>query len=106
MSRFVPNPRFLRQLRHQPEFIEGMGRRAEGIKARAKLLTPRSSDRRRGHFRDRFVVETTPDGIPRVGNTDKSFYHLIEFGSVNNTPAAPLRRAVRAEGLRMDEQHR
>lgn len=33
----------------------------------------------------------------RTGSTS-SFYHLIEYGSVNNRPYAPIRRAVQSLG--------
>lgn len=100
--RFVPNPKALREIRRQPSFDAGMLTRAKKIQGLAKSFTSRGSDPVRGHFADRYETEMV-DGIPRVGNTDKSFYHLIEYGSVNNTPQAPLRRAVRASGLRLDE---
>lgn len=35
--------------------------------------------------------------------TDDPFGHLVEWGSANNPPYAPLRRGVQAAGLRLDE---
>ncbi len=31
------------------------------------------------------------------------FWHLIEYGSANNPPYAPVRRSVRAVGLRFED---
>lgn len=99
--KFAVNPSFLREARRDPRFDAEMGDRASDIEARAAALTSRGSDKRRGHFAGRFTTEWV-DGIPRVGNTDQSFIHLLETGSVNNPAQAPLRRAVKAAGLRLD----
>jgi hypothetical protein len=48
------------------------------------------------------VTESDLDGV-RVVNTDYGA-HLAEWGSVNNPPHAPLRRGVRAAGLRLREE--
>jgi hypothetical protein len=48
------------------------------------------------------VVEQDGDEVSLV-NTDHAA-HLTEWGSKNNPPHAPLRRGVRAAGLRLDEQ--
>ena len=59
------------------------------------------------------VRQATPDGTgaakrsiraagDRVVSTDP-FFHLIEWGSVNNPAYAPFRRGIRAAGLRLDE---
>lgn len=99
--RFVPNPKAFQEIRRQPSFDAGMEARAKVVKELAEHFTSRGSDERRGHFADKFVLWRA-DGVPIVGNTDKSFYHLLEFGSVNNRAQAPLRRAVRAAGLRLE----
>lgn len=38
----------------------------------------------------------------RIISTDP-FWHLIEFGSINNPAYAPFRRGIRAAGLRLEE---
>lgn len=51
-------------------------------------------------------------GPVEVSDTDRGaqvglmgpFAHIEEWGSVNNAPFAPLRRAVEASGLEFDEQ--
>lgn len=48
------------------------------------------------------VAVDASGGEVRVITTDP-FWHLIEFGSMNNPPYAPIRRGVRAAGLRLDE---
>lgn len=63
----------------------------------------------------RHAIMIAPDGGPhrgyretlRVGEQDGTvtaestdpFAHIVEFGSINNPAYAPLRRAVRGEGL-------
>ena len=54
-----------------------------------------------GYFQDRFVARRFPLSR-RLGNTDP-FAHLIEWGSANNRPYAPFRRAARALGFRFKE---
>lgn len=102
MSVWIPNKEWFDQFPSQQDTLDGLSERAQKVAELAAQLTPRSSDERRGHFADRFVV-TEVDGQVYVGNTDKSFFHLIEFGA-NDTPAiAPLRRAIEASGLRFEE---
>lgn len=43
------------------------------------------------------------DGLVVPVESTDSFAHLVEFGSVNNEPYAPLRRAVRNLGLKVVE---
>lgn len=74
--------------------MEGFARRVE---KRAKGAAPTFT----GHYARSFTVVW--DGERNawlVGNTDIAA-HLIEFGSVNNPPFAPLRRGTTAAGLRL-----
>jgi hypothetical protein len=96
--RFVRNPLFEAEVRAQPSYA---------------LLMRRAGDRV-GRFADRFCQEIEAPWMQRgneptivvvqqgnrvaVLNTDYGG-HLMEWGSVNNPPHAPLRRAVRAAGL-------
>lgn len=50
---------------------------------------------------DALEVELDEDGV-RLVNTDHGG-HLTEWGSAKNPPKAPLRRAVREAGLRLQE---
>lgn len=70
---------------------------AEKVGEQAARLTPRGET---GKAAERFVVDEN-----LVGNEDP-FFHLIEWGSVNNPVYAPLRRAARALGLRFEDTGR
>ena len=93
---FRKSPTFERDLERQREYRAGMNEAAEAVKAAAERNTPRGT----GRTADSYVVEGNV-----VGNTDP-FFHLTEFGSVNNPAYAPLRRGVRQAGLRLDEEGR
>lgn len=47
-----------------------------------------------------------PDGSEGTVYSTDPFWHLIEFGSVNNPPYAPMRRAVLRRGLRFRDTGR
>lgn len=57
-----------------------------------------------GYARRRYRVVKRPGGR-RLINTDW-FFHLIEWGSVNNPVYAPMRKAARALGLKFKESDR
>lgn len=102
--RFRPNPRLAAELARQPEMRRTLAELAEPAKDQANLIVrligPRGwMPRHRGDP----VQIRTEDGEVRLVNTDYAA-HLQEFGSVNNPPHAPLRRGVRAAGLRLDEE--
>jgi hypothetical protein len=91
--RFSPNPEFHREIER-----DGVRAAAHLVAEEADHLAKRSMPRERtGPF------EVESDGVEvRVVNTDHGG-HLIEWGSVNNPPYAPLRRAVHSVGLRLVE---
>jgi hypothetical protein len=96
VTRFQPNTDFELQLQAQMKgtlikAANGVRRRAEGAK---HSIMPSS---RSGSV----VVEVDGDEV-RVVNTDHGA-HLDEYGSAKNPPYSPLRRSVRAAGLRLDE---
>lgn len=74
---------------------------AEDVQRRAQLASPTGTSRTgyRGRFKRRVTATSA-----QVGNTDIAA-HLIEYGSVNNPPYAPLRRAVKAAGLNLTDRH-
>ena len=74
---------------------------AERIRDEAERAMPRGTDPRRGHMADRMKVEQDPTGT-RV-RLDDPFGFLAEFGSAKNPAYAPLRRAVKAAGYRLEE---
>jgi hypothetical protein len=71
---------------------------AERVKDSAERATPIGETQDTIH---RYVITEYPTMV-RVGNTDP-FFHLTEWGSVNNPPYAPLRSGVVNAGLRLDE---
>lgn len=96
---FILNKDFGSELMEDEDFRAGLGNvQGQEIKRRASQLSPRNTGRTARSF-----VVVDEDGEIRVGNTDP-FFHLTEWGSVNNPPYAPLRRAVTAAGLRLDER--
>ena len=90
---FRPNPRFVAELKRDPGVRSNLEDAAEKVAQGANSLTP--------HAPGSFTVEGEGETVT-VGSTDP-FMHLVEWGSVNNQPYAPLRRAVRAAGLRFEE---
>lgn len=93
-SFFRRNPRFEKELAKDPGIRESLRAPAQRAAAAAQSAAPH-------RMASGFYVEDTDTGV-RVGTTN-SFFHLIEWGSVNNSPQAPLRRAVRATGARLEE---
>lgn len=58
-----------------------------------------------GDYRDSIRVEPVEDGdtIGRIVSDDYKA-HWIEWGTVHHAPKAPLRRGVKAAGLRLREE--
>lgn len=97
MLGFRRNPNFAKEVSREPEMGEALEASAQAVARLAAGLSPHGT----GATARSFVVAREGDKVT-VGNTDP-FFHLTEFGSVNNPPYAPLRRAVRATGLRLEE---
>lgn len=97
MGKFVPNPDFNRELKATPTFQRALHVGAEAAAAQARLIAPRHT----GAYA-RSIEVADVDGHPVIKTTDP-FGHLVEFGSANNVIYAPLRRGVRAAGLRFTE---
>ena len=95
---FRPRRQFIGELKRGAEFQAKLDEAAREIKDKAERETPVGATEDTIHG---YVITKTPT-TRRVGNTD-FFFHLTEFGSVNNPAYAPLRRGVRAAGLRLDE---
>lgn len=94
--RFEPNPNFERGIERQPEFQKAMATRAAVVRRAAEELAPYATGYYRKHLRQRGSTVVAAD----------PFWHLLEYGSRNNPPYAPLRRAVIEAGLRLDERLR
>ena len=103
-TRFVPNRLFEQQIKRDPRYRAGLRLIAETQVKPAVTVAARQAQApwmpRPGHE----LIEVEQDGLElAVVNTDYAG-HLQEWGSINNPPHAPLRRGVRAAGLRLDEQ--
>jgi hypothetical protein len=89
MSLFTPNPDFETELNADPETQAAMMTFKDIALAAAQDAAPVLT----GKYRDSLFADE--DG---VGSTS-SFWALIEYGSVNNAPSAPLRKGVEAAGV-------
>jgi hypothetical protein len=92
MSRFDINATCARGIQRQPAFQKAM--RAKTAVARQAILAVAPD--RTGYYKKKIRQRGTT-----VIAADP-FWHLVEFGSVNNPPYAPLRRGVIAAGLRFE----
>lgn len=95
MARFVVNPNLIPELkRTQTPILEESANQAV---AAAKSVAPvRSGDYQRG-------IKTVVQGDKVFVSATDWKSHWIEFGSIHNSPSAPLRRGVRAVGLTLRE---
>lgn len=92
----MKNPNFVRELANEPWARDMLHRATAAVEREAKLASPLGSDF--VGYQGRFVTRVHGSSAT-VGNTDIAA-HIIEYGSVNNPPYAPLRRGVSAAGLR------
>ena len=96
--RYRPNPAFEKQWRKSPEVVGEINRRT--VILAGYIKTAALPSRNTGYYMRRIVP---------VGNrvrTKDNFFHLIEYGSRNNPPYAPVRRGTIASGLRFDDPGR
>ena len=87
------NPNLERALKAQPEYAEAMAGVARAVVPTVKSAAPH-------------VTGAYERSIRAVGNrveTTDPFGHIVEWGSVNSPPYAPLRRGIHAAGLRLEE---
>lgn len=97
MAVYVPNPDFEREFNAEDDgYLEGP---AKAVAAEANRIAPRIMPRDGGPAVD---VQTSY-GDTYVVNRDHGG-HLAEWGSKNNPPYSPLRRAVRALGLKFSAE--
>lgn len=100
---FFPNPGFSTELLKEPDAIKGLKDAGEGIKRIADPMVRSAGGPWMPNKDGKETIEVVEvDGDVYVSNTDHGG-HLIEWGSVNNPPHAPLRRAAMAAGTRLDE---
>lgn len=93
MTSFERNPRLEEELERDPRMTAHLRATATTVAVSVRATAPKTT----GYYRKR----VRPRGT-RVVAEDFA-WHLVEYGSVNNTPYAPLRRGTRAAGLRLDE---
>jgi hypothetical protein len=86
---FTPNPSFEAELMADPESQAAMMSFKDVALTAAQDAAPVLT----GRYRDSLFADE--EGL---GSTS-SFWALIEYGSVNDSPSAPLRRGVEATGV-------
>jgi hypothetical protein len=91
MVRYRANPLFEKEVEAQLEHQRGMRKITREVAGVVSAVSPHKTGYYARHVKARG---------DRVVATDY-FWFLVEFGSQNNVPYAPLRRGVRAAGLRL-----
>lgn len=100
MDKYRPDRTLDEHLMLDPDFWAGIAQAAKPAQEMAAMLARQAGSPwmpRRGA--DTIVLDVSTDGV-RLVNTDHGG-HLMEWGSRNNPPHAPLRRGVRAAGLHL-----
>lgn len=98
MTRYVPNPFRAVDVEKQGVALALTKEKASDVRREAEGIAPDHT----GYYKERFTMVRAGARGYRVGNRDFAA-HLVEWGSVNNEPYAPLRRGVAAAGLRLHE---
>lgn len=93
--RFVRNPNFKAELQAEPQFVAGMV--AETVRTAEQIKLAAEPFRHTGNYIRNVKVRRTRIYV------EPHFWHIIEFGSVNNAPQANVRRGVIAAGLRFED---
>jgi 20S proteasome alpha/beta subunit len=94
---FIPNPHFEEQFVREAQPRAAMLALAQKVKNAAAAAV----DDDTGHYASTLVTGSDDDGA-YVATTDVAG-HIIEWGSANNPPLAPIRRGVIAAGLSLEE---
>lgn len=94
MARFVPNRNLDNELRREVRYKVELLAAAKDAETAAKSFAPV----RTGAYRDGIKAQIQGGDVVLSATDFKS--HWIEWGSANNPPSAPLRRGVRAVGLK------
>lgn len=89
---YVPDPYFLDGMRRDVDNNEQMMEFAKIALSTAVVKSP-------GRAKRWLKLATDEKGQPVLISTS-SIWHLIEYGSVHNSPYAPLRRGVQACGAK------
>lgn len=93
------NAGYEKALLRSPQMLAAVGKVADKIADEAKRAAPRGpglAPGRRRHYGDMIDGQAWIDSEGAVGTVNARHFTslLIEFGSVNNPPHAPLRRAL------------
>lgn len=88
--KYVPNPLFEDEVQQQPIHDKGMRSITKKVANAVRMVSPHKT----GYYQRRIKAKGQ-----RVYAMDV-FGHLVEWGSRNNPPYSPLRRGVRAAGLK------
>lgn len=89
--RYRPNPLFEEEVRAQVVHERGMRKITKEVAAVTARLAPDKT----GYYQRRIKARGT------AVTAEDFAWHMIEFGSVHNPPLAPLRRGLRASGVRL-----
>lgn len=95
---FTVDPAGVRALLSGPPAVSHLTDRAHAIQTEAERIAPGGF----GGYKASLSVgpAVTRDGVAAVEvRSSSSFWHLVEYGSVNNVPHRVMERAVRASGL-------
>lgn len=92
---FIPNPDFVDELEADPETVTCMEDFANTALDAARAVSPSKT------FSDRLSVEVNGSDVALV--SDWSLWAIIEYGSVNNPPYAPMRLGLQAAGLTLTD---
>jgi hypothetical protein len=95
---FIPNPAFDAEFQREALTRLGMVRVAEELKLVVETIAPVGPT---GDYKN--SIEAGEDAISAFVTTKDFAGHIVEWGSVNNPPYAPIRRAVIEAGLTLHE---
>ncbi len=98
MSRFVPNPGFESQLEAELRATGALRPHAQNAADKAEALAHHAMPRSKGR---RIVVGEVGEDLAVI-NTNFGA-HLEEWGLARTPPYAPLRKGVRAAGMKLRE---
>ena len=98
MTSFRKNPALEVEIAKLPGTRKVLEEAAQAVAHAARSIAPHKT--RRGYKQS---IEVGRDANSTTVYTTDIAGHLVEYGSAKNPAYAPIRRAVRAAGLRLDE---